>query len=62
MGWRDFYPFVLSSDALRKLHFVHLVITEAAPEEAAYQRTSPIGGGITGGSRTGTGLSVGEGS
>ena len=62
MGWRDFYPFVLSTDALRKLHFVHLVVAEAARTEAPYQRTSPIGGGITGGSRTGTGLSIGDGS
>jgi hypothetical protein len=28
MGERDFYPFVLSEAAVRKLHFVHRVVTE----------------------------------
>ena len=28
MGLPDFYPFVLSYDAVRKLHFVHRVVTE----------------------------------
>ncbi|MCW7538831.1 putative zinc-binding peptidase [Aquabacterium sp. A7-Y] len=34
MGERDFYPFVLSAVAVRKLHFVHLVVAQA-PQRAA---------------------------
>jgi hypothetical protein len=59
MGRPDFYPFVLSSDAVRKLHFVHLVILGTSGRSS--RKLSPIGGGITGGSRTGTGLSAGDG-
>ena len=59
MGRLDFYPFVLSSDAVRKLHFVHLVILGTSG--LSTPSVSPIGGGITGGSRTGTGLSAGDG-
>ena len=59
MGRLDFYPFVLSSEALRKLHFVHLVILGTSGRST--RSVSPIGGGITGGSRTGTGLSAGDG-
>ncbi|HSI56098.1 MAG TPA: putative zinc-binding metallopeptidase, partial [Ideonella sp.] len=29
MGVNDFYPFVLSAEAVRKLHFVHRVVTQA---------------------------------
>lgn len=29
MGLADFYPFVLSREAIRKLHFIHLVVTQA---------------------------------
>ena len=60
MGQPDFYPFVLSSDAVRKLHFVHLVVLGTSGRSS--RSVSPIGGGITGGSRTGTGLSTGVGS
>jgi hypothetical protein len=60
LGRPDFYPFVLSSDAVRKLHFVHLVVLNASGLSARNVR--PIGGGIAGGSRTGTGLSGGVGS
>ena len=49
MGQPDFYPFVLPAAAVPKLHFIHRV--------AASERS--IGGGMTGGSRTGTGLSIG---
>jgi len=59
MGRLDFYPFVLSSEAVRKLHFVHLVILGTSGRST--RSVSPIGGGITGGSRTGTGFSVGDG-
>ena len=59
MGRLDFYPYVLSSDAVRKLHFVHLVILGTSGRSS--RSVSPIGGGITGGSRTGTGLSAGAG-
>jgi hypothetical protein len=59
MGRLDFYPFVLSSDAVRKLHFVHLVVLRTSGRSS--RSVSPIGGGITGGSRTGTGLSAGDG-
>jgi len=31
MGQPFFYPFVLSAPAVRKLHFVHRVVTGAAP-------------------------------
>ena len=59
MGRLDFYPFVLSSDAVRKLHFVHLVVLGTSGRSS--RSVSPIGGGMTGGSRTGTGLSAGDG-
>ena len=59
MGRPDFYPCVLSSVAVRKLHFVHLVILGTSGRSS--RKVSPIGGGITGGSRTGTGLSAGDG-
>ena len=49
MGLPDFYPFVLSATAVAKLHFIDRVV---APPRS-------IGGGIAGGSRTGTGLSAG---
>lgn len=31
MGQPDFYPFALPGAAVRKLHFVHLVICDASP-------------------------------
>ena len=50
MGEPDFYPFVLSRPAVRKLHFIHKVVREA-------------GGRVRGGSPTGAGgVAVGEGS
>jgi hypothetical protein len=60
LGRPDFYPFVLSSDAVRKLHFVHLVARDTSGRNT--RTLSPIGGGMTGGSRTGTGISGGVGS
>jgi hypothetical protein len=37
MGQPDFYPFVLSPDAIKKLHFVHVVALQAsaAPPRSA---------------------------
>lgn len=35
MGQPDFYPFVLSAKAVRKLHFVHMVVRQKGPEETA---------------------------
>src|SRR6185369_13061188 len=57
MGQPDFYPFVLSRAAVAKLYFVHRVVRDAAELPAP-----AIGGGMPGGSRTGTGLSGGGGS
>ena len=34
MGLADFYPFVLSKEAVRKLHFIHIVIAENAAQAA----------------------------
>jgi hypothetical protein len=52
MGQPDFYPFVLSAPAVRKLHFVHRVVRQVA-----------AGGRDRGGSPTGAGgLGPGEGS
>jgi hypothetical protein len=31
MGQPDFYPFVLSPDAVKKLHFVHLLVLQSSP-------------------------------
>ena len=51
MGEPDFYPFVLSKPAVRKLHFIHQVVKNAA------------GGLASGGSPTGAGgVAAGEGS
>ena len=51
MGEPDFYPFVLSKPAVRKLHFIHQVVRQAA------------GGLSRGGSRTGAGgVAAGDGS
>ena len=51
MGEPDFYPFVLSKPAVRKLHFIHKVVRNAA------------GGWRRGGSPTGAGgVAVGDGS
>lgn len=60
MGQPDFYPFVLSSDAVRKLHFVHVVARYTSGRSSA--SVSPTGGGIVGGSCTGSGISLGGGS
>jgi hypothetical protein len=50
MGEPDFYPFVLSKPAVRKLHFIHTVVRDA-------------GGRARGGSPTGAGgVAVGDGS
>jgi len=50
MGEPDFYPFVLSKPAVRKLHFIHKVVKDA-------------GGRLRGGSPTGAGgVAVGDGS
>ena len=50
MGEPDFYPFVLSKPAVRKLHFIHTVVRDA-------------GGRVRGGSPTGAGgVAVGDGS
>lgn len=38
MGQRDLYPFVLSKAAVAKLHFVHLVVSEAGEKAAAAER------------------------
>ena len=57
MGQPDFYPFVLSSEAVSKLDFVHRVVRSAG--RASRQ---PTGGGIAGGSCTGNGISSGGGS
>ena len=35
MGLPDFYPFVLSREAIGKLHFIHLVVTEARQATAS---------------------------
>ncbi len=51
MGEPDFYPFVLSVPAVRKLHFIHKVVRNAA------------GGCVRGGSPTGAGgVAAGDGS
>ena len=51
MGEPDFYPFVLSRPAVRKLHFIHMVVKQAA------------GGLERGGSPTGAGgVAIGDGS
>jgi hypothetical protein len=51
MGEPDFYPFVLSKPAVRKLHFIHQVVKNAA------------GGLVSGGSPTGAGgVALGDGS
>jgi hypothetical protein len=51
MGEPDFYPFVLSKPAVRKLHFIHKVVKQAA------------GGLASGGSPTGAGgVAAGDGS
>jgi hypothetical protein len=51
MGEPDFYPFVLSKPAVRKLHFIHMVVKNAA------------GGCGLGGSPTGAGgVAAGDGS
>jgi hypothetical protein len=51
MGEPDFYPFVLSKPAVRKLHFIHKVVKQAA------------GGVARGGSPTGAGgVAAGDGS
>ena len=51
MGEPDFYPFVLSKPAVRKLHFIHKVVRNAA------------GGSVRGGSPTGAGgVAAGDGS
>ena len=51
MGEPDFYPFVLSKPAVRKLHFIHVLVKSEA------------GGWARGGSPTGTrGVADGDGS
>jgi hypothetical protein len=39
MGLHDFYPFALPRRVVAKLHFVHLVVTEAAAKEASSPRS-----------------------
>jgi hypothetical protein len=41
IGQPDFYPFVLSIDAVRKLHFVHRVISQARSAGQQYQALAP---------------------
>lgn len=47
MGQPDFYPFILPTEAVAKLHFIHLVVSsgswlqEQAPDEAQTQIQSP---------------------
>jgi len=40
MGLADFYPFVLSKEAVRKLHFIHMVITHNAAQCASLRMAS----------------------
>jgi hypothetical protein len=45
MGQPDFYPFVLPPTAVRKLHFVHLVVEQAAAQrEAAAAQVQAVSG------------------
>lgn len=41
MGEHDFYPFVLPAAAVRKLHFIHLVVTQAPPGPAGVPLAEP---------------------
>ncbi len=61
MGEPDFYPFVLSKPAVRKLHFIHKVVKEAGGLPG--QLVKDAGGLATGGSPTGDGgVAPGDGS
>jgi hypothetical protein len=54
MGEPDFYPFVLSKPAVRKLHFIHRVVKNAAGSIA--RGGSPTGdGGVASGDGSSTG-------
>jgi hypothetical protein len=47
MGYNDFYPFVLSRHAVAKLHFVHLVVSDAgahASEPSSEPAEEPVRG------------------
>jgi hypothetical protein len=55
MGEPDFYPFVLSKPAVRKLHCVHRVVTEAGGRARGGSPTGAGGVALDGGSSTGAG-------
>jgi hypothetical protein len=43
MGQPDFYPFVLSAPAVRKLHFAHMVVSQRSAESGSEHPSTPAG-------------------